>query len=128
MEPAGHEVVLSNDMASRAAWSESPMGYLDAPGVPDGTEGRLVVPTDSADLQAVVPATSRRRWAGDAAVDQDQFQPFLATLRAEMLQHQLGGDVLVRRRGHDECPDRQTGDIHGDDPLCALGAANGPPR
>jgi hypothetical protein len=48
------------------------MGDFDAPGVPDGAEHwLLVVPTDPAQVEAMLPAEGVGRGCGDAAVDKD---------------------------------------------------------
>lgn len=61
------------------------MGDLDAPGVADGPEHRLlVVPPDSAELEAVAPAELPCSGRGDAAVDQDQFEPFRDALTRQV--------------------------------------------
>ena len=77
------------------------MGDLDAPGVSDGAEDRLLVALpDSADLEVVVAAESAGGGRGDTAVHQNQFEAG-DTLLGQVRQHQLAGPVLVGGGGHD---------------------------
>ena len=56
-----------------AGAAESTVRDLDAPGMPDGAEHRLlVVPADPAQLEVVAPAELSGRGRGDSAVHQDQ--------------------------------------------------------
>lgn len=51
------------------------MGYLDAPGMLDGAEDRLLVfAPHPADLEVMVPAEPASRGGGDPAVHQDQLE------------------------------------------------------
>jgi hypothetical protein len=48
------------------------VGDLDAPGMPDGAEHRLlVVPADTAQLKVALPAEGTGGGRGNATVDQD---------------------------------------------------------
>jgi hypothetical protein len=48
------------------------VGDLDAPGMPDGAEHRLlVVPADTAQLKVALPAEGMGGGRGNATVDQD---------------------------------------------------------
>lgn len=102
------------------------MGDLDAPGVPDGAEDRLlVVPPDSADLKVVIAAESTGCGPGDTPIHQDQLESAGDTLSGQVLQHQLAGPVLVGGGGHDQRGYREAGHVDGYDPLGALGATVG---
>jgi hypothetical protein len=64
------------------------VGDLDAPGVPDGTEHRLlVVPPNPAQLEVVVPAESAGSGCGDPTVHQDQLEPPGDALSVQVLGH-----------------------------------------
>jgi hypothetical protein len=57
------------------------VGDLDAPGVADGSEHRLlVVPPDPPHLEALASAELACAGRGDATVHQDQLEPFGDTL------------------------------------------------
>lgn len=72
------------------------MGDLNTPGVPDGTEDRLlVVPSHPADFEVVMPAKPAPRGGRDTPVHHDQLQAVGDALPSQVFQHQLTGPVLV---------------------------------
>ena len=74
---------------------------LDAPGVPNGAKDRLlVVPTDPADLEVVLPTETPRGGRSDPAVHQDELEAAGNALLGQVLQHQVAGAVLVGGGGH----------------------------
>lgn len=102
------------------------MGDLDAPGVPDGTEHRLlVVPPAAAHLVPVVPAQGTGSRRSDPAVLQDQLQPPGDTLARQMVQQQVAGPVLVGGGRYDQCSHRESGHLDRHHALGALSAAVG---
>jgi hypothetical protein len=63
-QPVAEVVVFSKDFARRRERPRQ-LGDLDSPGVPDGTEGRLlVVPPDPADLEVGMSAESAGSYRG----------------------------------------------------------------
>ena len=102
------------------------MGDLDAPSVPDGPEGRLlVIPPDPADLDGIPPTECAGSAHRDTAVDQNEFELPGDALPDQVLEHQLAGPVLVGGGGYDQCAYREAGDVDCDDALRAFGAAVG---
>ena len=94
------------------------MGDLDAPSVPDGSKGRLlVVPPDPADLDGMPPTKCPGSAHCDTAVDQNEFELPGDPLPDQVLEHQLACPVLVDGGGHDQCAYREAGDVHCDDAL-----------
>lgn len=99
------------------------VGDLDAPGMPDGTEDRLlVVPPDSAHLEVVVPAERAGGGRGHPAVHEYEFEPSGDALSNEVLQHELAGAVLVGGGRHDQSTHWEAGHVDRNDALRALGA------
>ena len=83
LEPAGRRGggVLERLRQATGA-SETAVGDLDSPGVPDGPEGGLlVVPSDPAELDVVVATEGAGSSRGDPSVYQDQLEPVRDALR-----------------------------------------------
>jgi len=94
------------------------MGDLNAPGVADGTEHRLlVIPPDPAHFEAVVPAEPAGTGRGDAPIYEDQLEAPADALPGQVLQDQLAGPVLVGGGRHDQRTHREPGDVDGHDAL-----------
>jgi hypothetical protein len=75
-----------------ATAAEATVSDLDAPGVPDGAEDRLlVVPANPANLDVVVPTERAGSSRGDPTVHQDQLEPAGDALPVQVLQNQRAG-------------------------------------
>lgn len=95
-QPVAEVVVFSKDFARRRERPRRPWATSTRQGVPDGSEGGLlVVPPDPADLDVVGAAEGPGRGGRDPTVYQDQFEPVGDALSVQVLQHQLAGSVLV---------------------------------
>ena len=102
------------------------MGDLDAPGVPDGAEDRLlVIPADPTDLRLVLPAEVPRSGCSDPAVYQEELESSGDALLGQVLQHQVAGPVLVGGGRHHYGGHRQADDVDGHDTLDTLGVTVG---
>ena len=102
------------------------MSDLDAPGVPDGAEDRLlVVPANPANLDVVVPTERAGSSRGDPTVHEDQLEPAGDALPVQVLQNQRAGPVLVGGGRHDQRAHRKASHVDGHDALGALGTAVG---
>lgn len=93
--PVAELVVFSNDFASRRA-AQATVGNLDAPGVPDRVEDRLLVfPPSPADLEVVVPAQRAGSSRGHPTVHHHQLESAGNALPVQVIKHELGGPVLM---------------------------------
>ena len=100
------------------------MGYLDAPGVPDGAEHRLlVVPPDPAQFQVVVPTERPGGGRRDSSVHHDKLEALGDALSRQVLQHQFRGPVLMPGSRHDQSAQGEPGHVDSHDALGALGTA-----
>lgn len=87
-QPVAEVVAFSNDFANREERPQAPVGDLDAPGGPNGAEDRLVVPSDPADLDVVLPTEVPRGSRGHPAVHQVELEPARDAMPGQVPQHQ----------------------------------------
>lgn len=108
------------------------MGYLDSPGVSDGSKdiGPVLVawwliPPNPTDLVVEPGRQSFGSGLGGASVDEHEFESFVRTHLGEVLEYQFDCSGLGRRCGDHSHAEWQSRDVDTDDALRSVGSTVG---